>query len=142
MLCPSRNKEEIISRHDTLTFFLQPQLTELTISLQKEIQRIADLSLVSKRLVALRGTASDWIRLMHSIAAILECGRLLEMMVKYTDCSKYCVVCLFCYLSIESQSLNYSNLQSHFFEAIPFTLSHCSYNRHLIISRVWRERML
>ena len=140
MLCPSRNKEEILSRHDTIAFFLQPQLTELTNSLQKEIQRIADLSLISKRLVSLRGTTSDWIRFIHSVAAILECGRLLEMMGKYTDCSKYCAVCLFCYWSIELLYLNYSNLLSHYFEVTPFIPFLCSYNPHLIISRVWRER--
>ena len=88
ILCPSNNAEEITSRHDTLTFMQQPQLKEMVVSLQREIQRIADLPLVVRRITSQRGSNSDWIRLMDSVSSVLECGRLLDVMRKYTDVSK------------------------------------------------------
>ena len=89
ILCPSNNAEEITSRHDTITFMHQPQLKEMVVSLQREIQHVADLPLVVRRITSQRGSNSDWIRLMDSVSSVLECGRLLDVMRKYTDASKW-----------------------------------------------------
>lgn len=88
VVCPSRDKEEIQSRHAFISFFQQPQLHELTKTLQAEIQRVADIPLTLQRITFHRASTKDWLRLIDSVQAALEIGRILEVMNKYADASK------------------------------------------------------
>ena len=88
MVCPSRDKEEIAARHDFIAFFQQPQLLELTKSLQAELQRVGDIPRTVRRIATHCATPKDWLGLIDSVLGSLEVGRILEVMVKYTDPEK------------------------------------------------------
>ena len=82
MQCPSCDTTEISDRHDVIAFLLQSQLRELGNSLRRELQRVADIAMLIRRILQQTGRDSDWLRLVDSIAAAGECGRVIGVMVK------------------------------------------------------------
>ena len=88
MVCPSCDAKEISARHDFIAFFQQPQLLELTKSLQAELQRVGDIPRAVRRVSSRCATPKDWIGLMESVLGALEIGRILEVMIRYTDAEK------------------------------------------------------
>lgn len=85
ILCPLANESEITARQNTIEFFQQPQTIELARSVKKELQRIADIPKIVKKILAYQCVTTDWLRFIDSILAVLEVGRLLQVMLRYAS---------------------------------------------------------
>lgn len=85
VIAPLNNQQEIESRQDVIAFYQQPQLQELKRTLIKEMKRLSDIPSVSKRICVLKESVSDWLHLIDSVAALIEIGRVTDMMIRYTE---------------------------------------------------------
>lgn len=85
ILCPLTNENEIIARQNTIEFFQQAQTNELAKSVKKELQRIGDIPKIVKKIIAYQCGTTDWLRLIDSILAVLEVGRILQVMLRYAS---------------------------------------------------------
>lgn len=86
-MCPLTNENEIIARQNTIEFFQQAQTNELAKSVKKELQRIGDIPKIVKKIIAYQCGTADWLRLIDSILAVLEVGRILQVMLRYASFS-------------------------------------------------------
>ena len=87
MQCPSCDTTEISDRHDVISFFLQSQLRELGNSLRRELQRVADITMLMQRILQQTARDTDWLRLIDSIAAAGECASDIGLMVNNSSAS-------------------------------------------------------
>lgn len=86
ILCPLTDESEITARQNTIEFFQQAQTSELAKSVKKELQRIGDIPKLVKKIVAYQCGTADWLRFIDSILAVLEVGRILQVMLRYASC--------------------------------------------------------
>ena len=84
-MCPLTDENEIIARQNTIEFFQQAQTNELAKSVKKELQRIGDIPKIVKKIIAYQCGTADWLRLIDSILAVLEVGRILQVMLRYAS---------------------------------------------------------
>lgn len=82
---PLNNQKEIESRHDVIEFYQQPQLKELKVSLEKEMVKVCELPTVCKRICRYQERMNDWFHIIDSFSAILEIGRINEVMIHYSS---------------------------------------------------------
>lgn len=85
ILSPLNNQKEIESRHDVIEFYQQPQLKELKVSLEKEMVKVCELPTVCKRICRYQERMNDWFHIIDSFSAILEIGRITEVMIHYSS---------------------------------------------------------
>ena len=53
--------------------------------MKKELQRIGDIPKIVKKIIAYQCGTTDWLRLIDSILAVLEVGRILQVMLRYAS---------------------------------------------------------
>lgn len=57
--------------------------------MKKELQRIGDIPKIVKKIIAYQCGTTDWLRLIDSILAVLEVGRILQVMLRYASFTLY-----------------------------------------------------